>query len=67
MNKLEYKTLVYEPSGVWGGRVDETLFDEKLNELASDGWEIDHCFPVAMSNGQTKSVVFIFKREIKKI
>lgn len=67
MDKLEYKTLVYEPTGFWGGKIDVEDFDMELNELAKEGWKLDHCFPVAMSYGQTKSIVFILKREIQNI
>lgn len=65
MSRPEYKTLIYEPAGWWGGKVDADHFDARLNELAEDGWEIDQCFPVAMSNGQTKNIVLIFKRKIE--
>ena len=65
MHKYEYKTLMYEVTGWWGGKVDAGDVEDRLNELAEIGWEIDHCIPIAISYGQTKSVVFILKREIK--
>ena len=63
---FEYKTLIYETTGFWSSKIEAEDFDIKLNELAKDNWEIDHCVPVATANyGQTKNIIFIFKREVK--
>lgn len=63
--KYEYKTLIYETAGFWGGKVDAWEFDVRLNELAKDGWELNQTIPIATVNyGTTRSIVLIFKREI---
>ena len=40
MDKFEYKTLSTDAKGVFGGKVDQYVFQNELNELGSQGWEL---------------------------
>ena len=64
MDKFEYKTLLTDAKGVWGGKVDGLEFQNKLNELGSQGWELVSAFPSAQSYGSTRWIVSIFKRKM---
>ena len=65
MAKFEYRTMTYDPKGIWGGKVDTQDFQERLNDLGAQGWELVSSVATAQSYGVTKSVVSIFKRKIR--
>lgn len=59
--KWQYKTLRYTTSGM---RVD---FDEKelektMNQLGGEQWELVTALDTNVIQGQTKELVFIFKK-----
>lgn len=62
MEKFEYKTITYDPKGFWGGAVDVSQFDNELNLLGNDGWELVSGISTTQSYGSSKSIVCIFKR-----
>jgi len=43
MQTWEYRTIKVETKGVMGGILDTSSFDALLNQLGSDGWELDPC------------------------
>jgi len=44
MKHFEYKTELYYPTGVTGGKVDAEALDNALNAMGRDGWEFsEHC------------------------
>ena len=63
MEKFEYRTMIYDPAGAWGGKVDSD-FEERLNAFGLQGWELVSSVATAQSFGCTKSIVSIFKRKI---
>ena len=65
MEKFEYRTMIYDPKGAWGGEVDREL-EERLNALGSQGWELVSSVATAHAFGSTKSIVSIFKRKLKE-
>jgi hypothetical protein len=65
MEKFEYKTLFTEAKGALGGKVDQYSFQNELNELGSQGWELVNTVAAAQSYGSTRWMISIFKRKIQ--
>lgn len=65
MDKFEYKTLFTDAKGVFGGKVDKYTFQQELNALGIEGWELVSTVPTAQSYGSTRWVVSIFKRRVQ--
>lgn len=63
MEKYEYKTLIYDTKGFWGGSVDANQFQNELNVQGNDGWELVSSISTTQSYGSSKSIVCIFKRK----
>ena len=62
----EYRQLKVNTKG-W---VDLTLPDEyleKLNHFAIDGWEVDQMGPIHTGISGTTTVIFLLKRERKRV
>lgn len=64
MDKYEYYTYVYNTEGIMGGKVDVNVFQNELNKLGSDGWELVSSVSTNQANGYSKSIVSIFKRKL---
>ena len=64
MEKFEYFTLIYNTEGFMGGKVDINDFQNKLNKLGLEGWELVSSVSTNQGNGYTRSIVSIFKRTI---
>ncbi len=65
VEKFEYKTLFTDAKGALGGKVDQYSFQNELNELGSQGWELVNTVAAAQSYGSTRWIVSIFKRKIQ--
>lgn len=65
MEKFEYKTLFTDAKGVFGGKVDESTFQNELNELGLQGWELVSTVAAAQSYGSTRWIISIFKRKLQ--
>ncbi len=63
MRKFEYKTMVFDAKGFWGGKIDVSDFDHALNEAGRDGWELVETTASNQSYGSTRYVICVFKRE----
>lgn len=63
MEQYEYYTFIYDTKGFWGGSVDVSQFQNKLNDLGNDGWELVSSVSTNQSYGSSKSIVCIFKRK----
>lgn len=61
MEQWEYKTLKIKTGGFLGGKVDEQEFEEELNRLGLDGWELVSCFDTNVQ-GQSRDVIAVCKR-----
>jgi hypothetical protein len=59
----EYKTIALAAHGFLGGKLDMTRFDQMLNELGREGWELVSAFDTNQSYGATRDVIAVFKRE----
>ncbi len=62
MIQWEYKTVKLQTSGFLGGKVDEQELQSTLNDLGFEGWELVSSFDTSMSQGSSREVVLIFKR-----
>ena len=62
--KWEYKTIKLAASGFLGGKIDEGALDAYMNNLGHHGWELVTAFDTNKTQGETRDVVVIFKREV---
>ncbi|MBA4064618.1 MAG: DUF4177 domain-containing protein [Isosphaera sp.] len=63
--KWEYRTVMIAAEGNWFGtgvNLDGRVFNDKLNELGEDGWELVSVFDTNKLQGRTQDVVAVFKR-----
>ena len=58
----EYKTVALTAGGFLGGLLDRQKFEELLNALGRDGWELVNAFDTNSYQGATRDVVAVFKR-----
>jgi len=63
--KYEYKTLTLQADGLFGGKVDNHDFEEQLNQLGAEGWELVNSLASAVTYGKTAYIISIFKRSIQ--
>ena len=63
MDEFEYRTIVYDTKGFFGGKVDNGL-EEQLNFLGSRGWELVSSVSTNANGGKTMSIIAILKRKI---
>ena len=64
MKKYEYKTQVIEAQGLWGGKINVGEFNNSLNEMGRDGWELVGTTASNEAAGRTASIICVFKREL---
>jgi len=61
--KWEYMTVMFKAKGFWlGGKLDGDAFNEELNKLGEQGWELVSIVGTNMAYGTTRDVVAVFKR-----
>lgn len=63
MEKFEYKVIVYDTKGFWGGIVDTNQLESQFNLIGNDGWEMISCTSSNQKYGSSKCIVCIFKRK----
>ena len=63
MKQWEYKSVKINTHGWMGGILDTEKFDEMLNALGRDGWELVVAFDTNLNEGASREVVATFKRE----
>lgn len=62
MQKWEYKTMKVQTKGFTGGILEIESFDEQLNRLGQEGWELVSTFVTTAGSGASREAVAIFKR-----
>jgi hypothetical protein len=62
--KWQYKTLRLAAHGFLGGKVDLEKFEQELDRLGEDGWELVNAFDTNQSSGATRDVIAVFKRPV---
>ena len=61
--KWDYLTVKFTTSGWFlGGILDGEKFNDRLNQLGQEGWELVCVFDTNMAEGQTRDVVAVLKR-----
>ncbi len=63
MTRWEYRTLKFETRGFAGGILDTDTFNEILNRYGSEGWELVSCFDTNQSQGASRYVIAVLKRQ----
>lgn len=64
MERWEYRTLKMQTTGFLGGILDTSSFDNELNKMGSEGWELVSCFDTSQSQGSSREVIAVFKRKM---
>jgi hypothetical protein len=64
MKKYEYHTQVIDTKGLFGGKIDAAEFNQFLNEMGQQGWELIEATASNQAYGGTGYLICIFKREI---
>ncbi|WP_127567697.1 DUF4177 domain-containing protein [Paenibacillus xylaniclasticus] len=62
MEQWEYKTIKLKTGGFLGGKVNEELLEQELNNYGFEGWELVSCFDTSSYQGQSREVIIVFKR-----
>jgi len=62
--KWEYQTVKLGVAGVWGVKFDEDEAQNFANDLGAQGWELVSALSVNEGRGDSKEIVFIFKRSL---
>ncbi|MBW8036322.1 MAG: DUF4177 domain-containing protein [Planctomycetes bacterium] len=63
--KWEYTTAKVDTKGFAGGKFDNASFEQILNGLGEQGWELVSVFDTNMEGGKSRHVVAILKRPIE--
>lgn len=63
-NQWAYKTIKVITKGFLGGIVDIEEFEEELNRMGYEGWELVSTFDTSQGNGASREVVCVFKRRV---
>jgi len=61
MQGWEYKTAVFQ-TPFMDSNLDYDAFNASLNEMGKQGWELVSCFDTSHYQGETNTVIAIFKR-----
>lgn len=62
MQKWEYRTIKVDTKGMLGGVLDTGTFENLLNALGSDGWELVAAFDTNQAYGASREAIAVFKR-----
>ena len=60
MDKWEYKTLKFDGKGFFKSKFE---FEEELNKLGNEGWELVSMLSPVSAYGSTTELFAIFKRK----
>lgn len=60
----EYKTVKVETHGFRGGILETDEFDELLNRMGQEGWELVSTFGTNRSDGVSREAIAVFKRPL---
>lgn len=64
--KWEYTTVIFESTGLFvSNKLDGEKFNNRLNRLGEEGWELASVFDVDVTGGSTQEVVAVLKRPMK--
>jgi hypothetical protein len=64
--KWEYRTLMFDALGWFvGGELDGEKFNNRLNELGEEGWELVTVFDTNAQGGRSRSIVAVLTRPMR--
>ena len=64
MTKWQYKTISIELGGMRGGVLKTSQFDQQLNALGAEGWEMVASWSNNYGGGGGREVNAVFKRRM---
>ena len=64
MRKWEYLTEIIVTKGILDSKIEAAEFNQTLNTLGKEGWELIDKTALAAEVGRTSSIVCVFKREL---
>ncbi|SHH20128.1 DUF4177 domain-containing protein [Clostridium grantii] len=62
MEKWEYTTIKIQLKGFQGGILEVKDFDDELNKMGEQGWELVSCFSTNGGSGYGREAIAVFKR-----
>lgn len=62
MEKWEYQTIKIALKGFTGGILNTSDFNNELNDLGEEGWELVSCFSTNAAQGYSREAIAVFKR-----
>lgn len=63
LEKWEYRSIKVNTKGFTGGILEVSDFNDELNMLGEEGWELVSCFTTNRSYGESREVISVFKRK----
>ncbi|SFL06156.1 protein of unknown function [Paenibacillus sp. 1_12] len=63
MEKWEYTIIKFGTEGYMGGIVDIAYFENKLNIMGEDGWELVSVVSANQHHGASREIVSVLKRK----
>lgn len=63
--KWEYTTVKVDTKGFVSVKFDNASFEQILNGLGQQGWELVNVFDTNMDGGKTRHVVAVLKRPLE--
>jgi hypothetical protein len=65
--RWEYRTVMFDVTGWFlGGVLDGAKFNDRLNQLGEEGWELVSVFDTNLHQGGTRNVVAVLKRPLSE-
>lgn len=58
----QYKSIKVQLTGFDGGYLNIKSFDEVLNSMGNEGWELVNCFNTTQETGKSREAVAVFKK-----
>lgn len=62
MTRWQYNTVIFDIGFFSSGKIDGEKFQERLDALGQEGWELVSVFDTNVYEGRTGQVIAVFKR-----
>ena len=62
--KWEYKTVKIDAKGFAGGKFDQDKFEQLMNDVGRQEWELVNVFDTNQAYGSSRYIVATFKRPL---
>ena len=64
VKKFEYQTKILDAKGILGGKINVMEFNQTLNDMGREGWELVGTTASNQEFGSTRYIICVFKREL---